>query len=135
MTMRLAPEPHIRKHLLYFLLHAAGFAAVFALLFVFVERGLPETGVWRSVPAGLPGAMLGLWLYVLYAYLRHYDELMRSLMLKALAFSALVGIVTLFTSMVRAKIGGYAQFDDATIVATMASAWVLAALFFKWRHR
>jgi len=52
-----------------------------------------------------------------------------------LAASALAGLVTLFTSMVRHDLGGYDRLDEAVVIVVMVTAYIVSALWLKWRHR
>lgn len=127
--------PHLRKPLKQFLLGLVFFTLAIVALFVVIEKMLPGSGPWRSILAALPGLGLATFFYVLYSYLRHYDELIKQLTIKALAASAIGGIVTLFVSVTRASIGGYAEFNSGVIMVTMSATFVLAALLLNWRHR
>ncbi len=108
---------------------------VVVLIFAGVAAWLPQANLLKPWIALLPGLSLGGFLGLLFLYFRHYDEMLKSLLLKALSASALAGIILQLGSMVRAKSTEFAPVDDAIVVSVMAVAFILSALFQKWSHR
>ncbi len=126
---------YLRKPLYQLLLGLALYALVVSVLFVATEKIMPASGEWRPFVVALPGLGMSTILIVLYLYLRHYDDLLKHIAIRALAASAIGGIVTLIVSTSRAAIGGYAEFNSGLVIAAMAITFLLASLFLSWRHR
>ena len=101
--------------------------AVAAALVATAGSWMPADGVGRSIGSLLPGVVLAAWLFLLYDYLRQYDELLRGTLLKSLAVSALTGIVVLFTSMLRVGYLGYAPFPESVVLGAMGAGFAIAA--------
>ena len=124
----------LTKPLREFVTSAAAFFGLVVVGVIAVSRFRPQDGsldFWLSV---LPGIALSVWFYLLYRYLRHYDEMLRSLLLKALAAAAMVGLIMLFTAMIQVDFG-MESLSHAFIIATMATAFIVCALYLKWRYR
>ena len=133
--MQLSPQHHMRRPLLVFIASAIGIAVIVTLAVMLIGRFRPSDGsldVWLS---WLPGAGLTLWFFILFRYLKHYDEMLRDILLKSLAVSAVAGFVLIFTRIVQLDIGLPSTIQDAFIISIMALAFVACALSLRWRYR
>lgn len=135
MTFRLSQPPHLKKPVRQFLMNLFFFLLVTVTVFIIVEKTLPHSGPWRSIIASLPGLVLSAFFYILYQYLRHYDELLKQITVKALAASGLGGGVVLLVSTSRASIGGYGEFQGGTVMLAMSAIFVIVAVLLSWQHR
>ena len=112
---------------------------VYAILVIAAFYAAPswmqQSHEWRSVLAALPGAVLCGIFVLLYLYIRHNDELVWRITTASLAVSGVVGVSTQVVSVTRAAIGGYSEFDGATVLVVMALTFVVSSLFFTWKHR
>ncbi|MFK8029326.1 MAG: hypothetical protein AB8G18_03740 [Gammaproteobacteria bacterium] len=95
---------------------------------------LADSGSWRPYVASLPGVVLLGIFPLLYAYFRHYDEQVRRDTILSLAVSGVVGLSLHVVSMSRAAIGGYSQFEGASIVVGMALAFIVVAFVLSLRR-
>ena len=107
---------------------------VVAAFFV-TEKWLPYTAEWRPFLASIPGVVLSGIFILVYSYMRHNDELIKEISTKSLAASCVLGLSTHVVSMTRASIGGYSEFDGATIVVVMAVTFLFVCLFLSRKHR
>lgn len=126
---------YLKKPLIYFLVNASLFAVGITALFLFVEKLLPVSGNWQPYVAALPGIGLCTSLVPVYLYVRHQDEFEKRRGVKALAISAIGGIVALVISLSRAQIGGYAELNGSLVLAIMGITFVGALLILNWRGR
>jgi len=107
---------------------------VVAAFFV-TEKWLPYAAEWRPFLASIPGVVLSGIFILVYSYMRHNDELIKEISTKSLAVSCVLGLSAHVVSMTRASIGGYSEFDGATIVVVMAVTFLFVCLFLSRKHR
>ena len=111
------------------------YSILVVVAFYVTSSWLSQSGEWRPYLAALPGAVLCGFFVLLYAYIRHNDELVRQVTTTSLAISCVFGLSTLVVSIVRAAIGGYPEFEGATVVGVMALTFVISSSFLSWKHR
>jgi len=58
-----------------------------------------------------------------------YDEMLKQILLKAMAPTAIVGITLLLASSFRVSIGGAESIDDAIIIVAMGITWLSSMIY------
>jgi len=125
MDIRTSQPPHLKKPIKAFCIGFLVYSILVVAAFDLTSSWMPQANEWRSYLAALPGvALCGLFV-LLYSYMRHNDELAREIATTSLAASCVFGLSTLVVSMSRAEIGGYPEFEGATIVVVMALSFVV----------
>lgn len=135
MYFRPKQPQHLKRPLQHLIVGLAASALTIVASFVAAERMLPAGGELRSIVAALPGLAMSTVLLVIFLYLRHYDDMQKQLGIKALAASAVGGVVTLIVSTSRAAIGGYPELSAGTVIVSMAITFVLSSIYLSWRRR
>lgn len=127
-------QKHLQKPLRQFVGSAVVFFVTVSLGVLAVQRLRPPDGSLDAYLSLLPGVALAVWFYLLFRYMRHYDEMLRHLLMQALAVAGLTGLVFLFTAMIQRDLG-LVPLGHAFIISAMAIAFIVCALYLKWRYR
>ena len=135
MGIRTSQPPYMKKPMLLFAVGFIVYSLLVVAAFYLTAGWLSQASDWRPYVAAIPGAVLSGFFILLYAYMRHNDELVRQITLKSLAVACLLGVSAQLISITRARIGGYSEFEGATIIFVMAVTFLVVALLLSWRHR
>jgi len=135
MAIRTSQPPHLKRPMVLFSIGFLVYSILVVATFFATARWLPFSDEWRPFLSSVPGVVLSGFFLLLYSYIRHNDELVRQITTKSLAASSVIGLSTLLVSMTRASIGGYSEFDGATIVVAMTVTFLFVSLFLSWKHR
>lgn len=129
------PPSYLTKPARSLVLSWAVYSVIVFLIFYAVGRIPINTAESAPLVTALPGLSLGGYLLLLLRYFSHYDEMLKGLLLKALSASALVGFSVQLSSLIRADITSFKQFDDALVIVMMALAFIVTALSLKIKYR
>jgi len=135
MGIRTSQPSYLKKPMLAFVVGFLVYSLLVAGAFYSTSVWLPQATESRPFLAALPGIVLSGIFVLLYAYLKHNDELVRKITTTALAVTCVLGVAAHIVSISRAAVGGYAEFDGSTIVFFMALSFVVIAFFLSWKHR
>ncbi|MCJ7558089.1 MAG: hypothetical protein MUP90_14395 [Gammaproteobacteria bacterium] len=135
MSIRRSQPSHLKKPLLLLCVGLFLYAVLVITAFDMTSSWLLKAGDWRPYVAAIPGLVLSGLFILLYAYMRHNDELMKEITLKSLAAACVLGLAAQLVSISRAQIGGYPEFEGATMMVVMAAAFLIFAMALSWRHR
>ncbi len=129
MGIRTSLPPHLKKPVKAFAIGFLAYSILVVAAFYVTSSWLTQSNEWRPYLAALPGVVLSGFFVLLYSYFRKNDELVRTIATKSLAVSCVLGLSTLVVSTTRAEIGGYLEFEGATIVSVMALTFVAVSSF------
>lgn len=135
MSVRTSQPPHLKRPMMLFCIGFILYSMLVVGAFYVTAICLPQSTEWRSYVAAVPGVALSGIFVLLYSYLKHNDELVKEITTTSLAVSGVLGMSVHVISMTRAAVGGYSEFDGATIVIVMALTFVVVSLLLSWKHR
>ena len=135
MGIRMSQPPYLKRPMVVFGVGFLVYSILVVGAFYITSIWLSHSTEWRPYVAAIPGIVLSGIFVLLHAYMRHNDELIREITTVSLAITCVLGLSAHVISITRATIGGYSEFDGATIVAFMALTFVIVSSFLSWKHR
>ncbi len=135
MHIRLSQPPYLRRPMVAFAVGLLVYSILVVGAFYITSIWLSHESGFRSYVAAIPGIVLSGIFVLLHTYMKHNDELKRRITTVSLAITCVLGLSVHLVSITRAVVGGYPEFEGASIVAFMALTFVIVSSFLAWKLR
>jgi len=128
-------EPHLVQAIYRFLLNLLLFGFFVFALFSCISILNTRFPQHKQTISMLLALVLPVWVYIGYQYMKHYDEMLKLMLLKSMSISAISAATILLASKMRQTIGHGNSIDEAIMIVFMTTIFIFSLFFLNWKAK